>query len=59
MSTIARNKNKEISKDELFLKQLEREQLFFELEWEPGNQNKVMMKLKKDELKNRKDRKST
>ena len=50
-SKIAINKSKEISKEELFMYVLMKEQLEFEQEWEPGNQNKVMMKLKKDELK--------
>ena len=54
MSTIAINKSQEISKEEIWLKQFN-----FEREWELGNQNKVRMKMKKDALKNREDRKST
>ena len=54
MSTIAISKIQEISEDEIWMKQFK-----FELKWELGNQNKVWMKIKKDELKNREDRKST
>ena len=54
MSTIAINKSQEIFEDQIWMKQFK-----FEREWELGNQNKVWMKIKKDELKNREDRKST
>ena len=69
MSTIAEKKSLEISKEEIFLEQQLIEQQLVELqlvallnlerEWELGNQNKEMMKMKEDSLKNREDRKPT
>lgn len=45
MSTIAKNTRQEISKEEIWM-----EHFNFEREWELCNQNKEMMKMKKDDI---------